>query len=55
MEHNLLGHVSDWFGNYSCHRPGVWLGIIIVKQIPEKAYRWFIIITTLIAALLMMI
>jgi uncharacterized protein len=34
---------------------GAWLGIIIVKQIPEKAYRWFIIITTIIAALLMMI
>jgi uncharacterized membrane protein YfcA len=34
---------------------GAWLGIVIVKQIPEKAYRWFIIITTLIAALLMMI
>lgn len=34
---------------------GAWLGIIIVRQIPERAYRWFIIITTLIAALLMMI
>lgn len=29
---------------------GVYLGIIIVKKIPEHLYRWFIIVTTLIAA-----
>ncbi|MFZ5973314.1 MAG: sulfite exporter TauE/SafE family protein [Bacteroidota bacterium] len=34
---------------------GAWLGIVIVKRIPENAYRWFIIVTTLIAAVLMFI
>lgn len=34
---------------------GAWLGIVIVQQIPEKAYRWFIILTTLVAAVLMLI
>lgn len=34
---------------------GAWLGIVIVRQIPEKAYRWFIILTTLVAAVLMLI
>ena len=34
---------------------GAWLGIIIVKKIPERFYRWFIIATTLIAALFMLI
>lgn len=29
---------------------GVYLGIIIVKKIPEHLYRWFIIVTTLLAA-----
>ncbi len=33
---------------------GAWLGIMIVKQIPERVYRWFIISTTLLAALLML-
>lgn len=30
---------------------GAFLGIVIVKKIPEAAYRWFIIVMTLIAAL----
>ena len=34
---------------------GVYLGIIIVKQLGEKTYRWFIISMTLIAALFMII
>jgi uncharacterized membrane protein YfcA len=32
---------------------GGYLGIIIVKRIPEHLYRWFVIVTTLIAALFM--
>ena len=34
---------------------GAWLGIIIVRKIPERFYRWFIIATTLIAAFFMLI
>jgi uncharacterized protein len=34
---------------------GVYLGIIIVKKIPEHLYRWFIIVTTLIAAAFMVL
>lgn len=33
---------------------GAWLGIIIVKNLSETGYRWFIIIMTLIAAIFMM-
>jgi hypothetical protein len=33
---------------------GAWLGIATVKQIPEKAYRWFVVATTLVAAALML-
>lgn len=32
---------------------GGWLGIIVVKNLKEKTYRWFIIATTLVAALIM--
>lgn len=34
---------------------GAWLGIIIVKNLSEGAYRWFIIVMTLIAAIFMML
>jgi uncharacterized membrane protein YfcA len=34
---------------------GAYLGIIIVKRLPDKTYRWFIITMTLIAAVLMLI
>ena len=34
---------------------GAWLGVIIVKKLSEGAYRWFIIIMTLIAAVFMML
>lgn len=34
---------------------GAWLGIIIVKNLSENAYRWFIIVMTLIAAVFMML
>lgn len=34
---------------------GAWLGIIIVKKLSEGAYRWFIIVMTLIAAVFMML
>lgn len=34
---------------------GAYLGIIIVRKIPEHLYRWFIIITTLFAAVLMLL
>lgn len=34
---------------------GGYLGIEIVKRIPEKAYRWFIIIMTMVAAVYMVI
>ena len=33
---------------------GAYLGIIIVRRIPEHFYRWFIMITTLLAAALML-
>jgi uncharacterized protein len=33
---------------------GAWLGIIIVKNLSEKIYRWFIIVTTLLAAVVML-
>jgi len=34
---------------------GAYLGIIIVKKISERYYRWFIIATTLIAAVFILI
>lgn len=34
---------------------GAFLGIIIVKSLPEKAYRWFIIGMTLLAAVMMFV
>lgn len=34
---------------------GAWLGIIIVKNIGEKTYRWFIIGMTIVAATYMLI
>jgi uncharacterized membrane protein YfcA len=34
---------------------GAWLGIIIVKNLRERAYRWFIIAMTLVAAVFMLI
>jgi len=34
---------------------GAWLGIIIVKNLSEGAYRWFIIGMTLVAAVFMML
>jgi uncharacterized protein len=34
---------------------GAYLGIIIVKRLPEKAYRWFIIGMTLLAAIMMFV
>jgi uncharacterized membrane protein YfcA len=34
---------------------GAFLGILLVKNIPERAYRWFIISMTLVAAVFMLI
>ena len=34
---------------------GAFLGIAIIKKLPEQAFRWFIISMTLIAAVLMLI
>ncbi len=34
---------------------GAYLGIIIVRKIPERYYRWFIIATTLLAAVFILI
>ena len=34
---------------------GAYLGIIIVKKLSEKTYRWFIVVMTLIAALFMLV
>jgi uncharacterized protein len=34
---------------------GAFLGILLVKNIPEKAYRWFIISMTLVAAIFMLV
>ena len=33
---------------------GAYLGVLIVRRIPEKAYRWFIILMTIVAAGFMM-
>jgi uncharacterized protein len=34
---------------------GAWLGIILVKRIPEKAYKWFVIVITVLSAFLILI
>jgi uncharacterized protein len=34
---------------------GAYLGILLVKNIPERAYRWFIISMTLVAAVFMLL
>jgi uncharacterized membrane protein YfcA len=34
---------------------GAWLGVVIVKKFPDKAYRWFIIAMTLVAAVVMLL
>lgn len=34
---------------------GGYLGILLVKNIPEKAYRWFIILMTFVAAVFMLL
>jgi uncharacterized membrane protein YfcA len=34
---------------------GAYLGIIIVKRLSEKTYRWFIITMTIIAAIFMLV
>ena len=33
---------------------GAYLGVVIVRKIPEQAYRWFIIIMTVVAAVFML-
>jgi len=34
---------------------GAWLGISIVKRIPEKTYKWFVIVITVVSAFLILI
>jgi uncharacterized protein len=34
---------------------GAYLGVVIVRNLPEKIYRWFIIVSTLIAALVILL
>lgn len=34
---------------------GAFIGILIVRKLPEQAYRWFIIAMTLVAAIIMLI
>jgi uncharacterized protein len=34
---------------------GAWLGIIIVKRIPEKTFKWLVIVITTLSALLILI
>ncbi len=34
---------------------GAWAGIFIVKRIPEKAYKWFVIVITVLSAFLILI
>lgn len=34
---------------------GAFLGIIIVRRIPDRAYRWFIIVMTIVAAVFMIL
>ena len=34
---------------------GAWIGILVVKKIPEKAYKWFVIVITVLSAFLILI
>ncbi|MCL3780304.1 sulfite exporter TauE/SafE family protein [Prolixibacteraceae bacterium JC049] len=34
---------------------GAWLGVKVVKRIPENTYRWFVIIITILSAFLLLI
>jgi len=34
---------------------GAWLGVFFVKLIPEKAYKWFVIVITVLSAFLILI
>ena len=34
---------------------GAWMGVIIVKRIPEMAYKWFVIVITVLSAFLILI
>lgn len=34
---------------------GAWFGIFIVKRIPEKIYKWFVIVITILSAFLILI
>ena len=34
---------------------GAWFGIFIVKRIPEKTYKWFVIVITILSAFLILI
>ena len=34
---------------------GAWLGVILVKRITEKAYKWFVIVITVLSAFLILI
>lgn len=34
---------------------GAWFGIFIVKRIPEKTYKWFVIVITVLSAFLILI
>lgn len=34
---------------------GAWLGVILVKRITEKAYKWFVIVITILSAFLILI
>jgi hypothetical protein len=34
---------------------GAWMGIVLVKRIPEKAYKWFVIVITVLSAFMIFI
>jgi hypothetical protein len=59
--HVFLWHTITWdsfvlnLASFPFIAVGAWLGIEIVKRIPERMYRWFIILMTMLAALFMLI
>lgn len=55
MENNFDRYISTELDDLPIIILGAFLGIQLVKNIPERAYRWFIISMTLIAAVFMLL
>ena len=46
---------SRWFCLFTFAALGAWLGVMVVNNLSETAYRWFIIAMTIIAAVFMVV